>query len=168
VDRHGVQLNHRQGYYAQNEAVADLAGKRVDLASVLLNPINSTGVGITASFDVTPGSPRDILNTHLKLDPASLSMGKIAGGWVGQIEEMFVQFNEEGHEVGRQSDKKRFEIPAALRSSFDRSGVTLTETVPMVAGAVKLTIIVRDTASGRTGSLTVPLAQVSRRDIKRY
>ena len=91
-------------------------------------------------------------------------MVKSGEGWAGQIEEMFVGFNEAGREVGRQSDKKRFEITAAQKPKFDRTGVTLMLTVSMAAGAVTLRIIVRDTASGRTGSLTVPLDQVSRQD----
>ena len=161
VDRPGVQLNQRQGYYARTEAAADLAGKKVDLEASLLTSVDSTEVGITAGFDVTSASPRNILNAHLKLDPESLSMVKKGEGWAGQIEEMFVQFNEAGDQVGRQSDKKRFEITAAQKPGFDRIGVTLTQTVPMAAGAVRLRIIVRDTASGRTGSLTVPLTQVS-------
>jgi len=164
VDRPGVQLNHRQGYYAQSEAVADLIGKKVDLEAALLSPVDSTGVGITASFDVASASSRNILNAHLKLDPECLSMAKSGDGWAGQIEEIFVFFNEAGHEVGRQSDKKRFEITAAQKPRFDSTGVTLMLKVSMTAGAVRLRIIVRDTASGRTGSLTVPLDQVSRWD----
>ena len=160
VDRPGVQLNHRQGYYAQTEAAADLAGKKVDLEAELLSRGDSTGVGITASFDVASASPRNILNAHLKLDPESLSMVKSGEGWAGQIEEMFVEFNEAGDQVGRQSEKKRFEITAAQKPKFDSMGVTLIQTVPMAAGAVRVRIIVRDTASGRTGSLTVPLAQL--------
>jgi VWFA-related protein len=164
VDRPGVQLNHRQGYYAQTEAVEELVGKKVDLESALLSPVDSTEVGITAGFDVTSASPRNILNAHLKLDPESLSMVKKGEGWAGQIEEMFVEFNEAGDQVGRQSDKKLFEITAAQKPKFDSIGMTLTQTIPMAAGAVRLRIIVRDTASGRTGSLTVPLNQVSQRE----
>jgi hypothetical protein len=88
-------------------------------------------------------------------------MVKRGEGWAGEIEEMLVEFNEAGHEVGRQSEKKRFEITAAQKPKFDSTGVTLMQTVSMTAGAVRLRIIVRDTASGRTGSLTVPLDQVS-------
>jgi VWFA-related protein len=166
VDRPGLQLIHRQGYYAQIEAVADLIGKKVDLGAALLSPVDSTGVGITASFDVASASPRNILNAHLKLDPESLSMIKSGEGWAGQVEEMIVEFNEAGHEVGRQSDKKRFEITAAQKPKFDSTGVTLMLTVSMTAGAVRLRIIVRDTASGRTGSLTVPLDQISQWDAR--
>ena len=161
VDRPGVQVNQRQGYYAQTEAVAELAGKKVDLEASLLSPVDSTEVGITAGFDIASASPRNILNAKLKLDPESLSMVKKGEGWAGQIEEMFVEFDEAGNEVGRQSDKKHFEITAAQKPKFDAMGMTLPQTIPMAAGAVKLRIIVRDTASGRTGSLTVPLAEVS-------
>jgi hypothetical protein len=57
---------------------------------------------------------------------------------------MFVEFNPAGCEVGRVT-------------AFESQGVTIVQNVPLAAGAVTLSIIVRDTASGRIGSLTVPL-----------
>ena len=36
------------------------------------------------------------------------------------------------------------------------------QAIPLVAGAVKLSIVVRDTESGRVGSLVIPLGQASR------
>ena len=115
VDQPGVQLNHRQGYYAQTEAVADLAGKKVDLEAELLSRVDSTGVRITASFDVASASPHNILNAHLKLDPESLSMVKSGEGWAGQIEEMFVEFNEAEARWGDNRTKSALKLP--LRKS---------------------------------------------------
>jgi hypothetical protein len=43
------------------------------------------------------------------------------------------------------------------RQSFDRNGALMAQAIPLVPGAVKLSIIVRDTASGHAGSLSLPL-----------
>jgi len=46
---------------------------------------------------------------------------------------------------------------AATLTPFDRNGALMAQAVPLVPGAVKLSIIVRDTASGLAGSLSLPL-----------
>lgn len=161
ADRTGLQLNYRQGYYARSEAMADLSSRKSDLQSALLNPLDSVGVGITASIDVAPGTPRATLMARLKLDPDSLSLRETPGGWNGNVEEIFLELNAAGRQVGELRDKKQFKIASGYKPTFDNEGVTLSQAVPLAADAVKLSIIVRDSASGRTGSLTVPLDKVS-------
>jgi hypothetical protein len=84
VDRPDLELNYRQGYLAQSEAMRDSAARKSHLAATLVNPLGETGVRITASIDVTPGKPRRILNAHLKLDPTALSIRESPGGWTGK------------------------------------------------------------------------------------
>jgi len=87
VDRPGLELNYRQGYYAQSEAVRDLSARKSDIQSALLRTSDSAAVGITAKVDVVAGTPRGTLTAHLKLDPETLSLKAAAGGWNGKIEE---------------------------------------------------------------------------------
>lgn len=157
VNRPGVQLNYRQGYYSQSEPKTDSSQKKAEMRSVLLNPINSTAVGITASVGMTAGAPRDTLNVRLKLTPNSLSVKQLAGRWTGKVEELFLQLNADGREVGRQSDTRQFSVATEGKAAYDAAGVTLPQAMPMMPGAVKLSIIVRDIASGRVGSLVIPL-----------
>ncbi len=163
VDRPGLQLTHRLGYYAQREAVAEITTRKMELATVLLNPVDLAGVGISVTLDLTRTASGKVLNARLKLDADSLSIAKSAGGWTGLVEEMFVQLDEAEHELGRQSDRKKFEVTAAGKPAFDANGITLSQTLPVVANAARLRIIVRDSASGRTGSLTVPLNELTPR-----
>jgi VWFA-related protein len=160
VDRPGLELNYRRGYLAQTETVRDVSARKSDLAAALFNPQDATGLGITASLDVTPGKPRSMLNAHLRLDPAALSLRQSPGGWMGKVEEMFIELNAEGHEVARISETKQFQIDAAYKQTFDIQGGKLTQAIELAPGAVKLSIVVRDMASGRVGSLTIPLEKL--------
>jgi hypothetical protein len=157
VDRPGLDLNYRRGYYAQSEAIRDLSARKSDLESALMNPLGSAAVGITATIEVTTGSPRGTLTAHLKMDPASLSLKQVAGGFGGKVEEMFIEQNAAGREVGRVSVTKAFEVDAAHKPNYDSHGAMLSQAIPLAPDAVKLSIVVRDSASGRTGSLTIPL-----------
>jgi VWFA-related protein len=161
VDRPGLQLNYRRGYYAQNETVPNASARKSDLQAALLNPSGFADVGITARFDIVPGKPRGTLNAHLTLAPEPLSIKKTGAGYTGTVEEMFLEQDADGHEVLRFSGTKQFTIDASYKPLFDTRGVTLSQAIPLAAGAVKLLIVVRDTASGRVGSLMVPLEQVT-------
>ena len=163
VGRPGLELNYRQGYYARNDAVPDLLARKSDLESVLLNPQGSAAVGITASIDITPGNPRGTLTAHLKLSPESLSIKESPAGWTCKIEELFLELNAEGREVGRISGVKQFEINRAQKQNYDVQGATLSTAVQLAPEATNVSIIVRDSASGRTGTLTIPLGNIAQR-----
>jgi hypothetical protein len=156
VNRSHVQVFYRQGYVAGKTQDA-LHERRPELETALLNQVDSTGVGITARVETTSGSPRGALDIQLNLDAATLSLSEKAGGWTGNVEEMFVQTNENGNTLAKVSDKKEFEVRAANRAGYDSQGVSWRMSIPLVDGATKLTIVVRDSKTGHLGSLTIPL-----------
>ena len=158
VDRPGVELNYRRGYWARSEGMAVLEGKKSDLESVLLNPVDSTALSITAQVEIVPGTPRGTVKLRLQLDSESLSVKDVPGGWSGKIDQMFLEQNAAGREVGRISVSKTLQIDAARKQAFDSRGLIMSQDIPLAADATKLVIVMRDTASGRTGSLTVPLS----------
>jgi VWFA-related protein len=165
VARPGLELNYRRGYYSRDEQMhnssLDASWKKQDLGAALLNPAGSDALGITATLDATPGNPRGTLNLRLKLDPGALSLKVKAGGWTGKVDELFLELNAEGREVGRISVTKQFELNPENRPVFDSKGITTVQTFALPASAVKLSIVVRDTASGRVGSMMVPLDKLA-------
>jgi VWFA-related protein len=158
VDRPGTALNYRQGYYSIDTPKVDPAQKKVDLAAALLNPTDSTAVGIEATLDMKPRA----LNVRVRLDPETLSLQPGDTGQSGKVEALFVEFNAAGREVGRISAATPFQITPENRETYESRGIVMVQSIPLAADAVKLSIIVRDTASGRVGSLAVPLDKVVR------
>jgi VWFA-related protein len=156
----GLQLFYRQGYYAGS---SELPGGAVpsahsgDLEAALMNQTNATGVGITARVEPKPGSPQGTLDIFLNVDPATLSLAQHGAGWIGKIEEMFVEVNESGETLAKISDTKEFEVPASSRAHIESDGVAWPLSLPLIPGAKKITIILRDRATGHVGSLTVPI-----------
>ncbi len=163
VDKPGLDLNYRQGYESRDDAITNtLKGKGPELETLLMNPSNVSDVGITANLSAVPGNPRGTLNVRLKLSPDTLSLLKSPRGWAGQVDELFIEFNAAGREVGRVSGTGHFDVPSDSRDAFDTDGATLTQSLQLPAEAVKLSIIVRDTSSGHVGSLTVPINAAER------
>jgi len=160
--RADLQLSYRQGYYAGATDMPDPATEgraKEALEGVLLNQVDSRGVGITASVDVEPVEPGKArrANLRINLDPATLSLLAKNEGWTGKVDEMFVELSAQGRTLGKVSDTKKFEFAEANRADYEQKGVAWPLSIPIASETAKLAIIVRDTQSGRVGSLTVPL-----------
>jgi len=153
VGHPGLRLYYRQGYYAGDDELPAHDRAKGYLEANLLNQANSTGVGITAHVDKTHGA----LSIRLNLDAAKLSLREVPGGWTGKVEEVFVERNDSGDTLAKVSDTKEFEVTHADRARYDANGVSWTQTFPLTQGAVTIAVVVRDSATGRVGSLTIPL-----------
>jgi VWFA-related protein len=163
----GLELFYRQGYYAGNADLPDSSRDKGDIESSLLNQVNSAAVGITARVTQVQGTPQGTLNMVLNLDPATLSLKPQAAGWNGKVEETFVELDESGNTLAKLSDIKVFEVSTTGRAHYDSHGVTWPFSMPLMPAAQKLSIIIRDSASGHVGSLTVPLHDETRLDPRR-
>ena len=112
-----------------------------------------TGVAITARVEIKAGT----LTVHLNLSPASLTLTEAQGGWAARVEELFVERNDLGREFAHLKQIAAIRIAQSGKQDYDRRGGVLQQSMHYVPGATRLFIVIRDTASGRTGSLTVPL-----------
>jgi hypothetical protein len=152
IDRPGVQLRHRLGYIAETDTMRDLKNRKMDIESALLSPLDLTGVGIKAKIEHNGGN----FILHLQLSPESLTMVPARGASNGKVEELFIEKNDTGGELARVRQTCGFHIGASGKADFDARGAILTQEMRLAAGATKLIVVVRDSASGRTGSLTIP------------
>ena len=152
VNRKGLQLNHRLGYIAKTDAMHEQEDRKTEIESALMSPLNLMGAGITAKIDHKAGN----LEIHLQLSPESLTLAQAGGAWNGKLEELFVEKKDSG-ELASVRQMEAFHIQPGGKADYDHRGRILTQTMRYVTGATKLVIVIRDSATGRTGSLTIPL-----------
>jgi hypothetical protein len=156
VKRPGIRLNYRQGYYARDDAKQEKHPK-ADISAALLSSADSGPIGITARFDTVPDSPSGTMNLRLRLTPPealSLKAGKS-----GEVRHLLLALNAAGKVVREQAGTSKFTVGPDNQALFDRFGVTIVQVVQVPPDAVKLSIVVQDAESGRTGSLSVPLSR---------
>ncbi|MDE3197160.1 MAG: hypothetical protein KGN84_12495, partial [Acidobacteriota bacterium] len=158
--RRGVQLSWRKGYYAGETELPPSEFQKSstgDLDAALLNRVDETGVGITARIQTAWGSPRGKLDIQLNADAATLTLKAQKAGESGEVQELFVQMNDSGATLARISDQKEFDISAKGEAPVLSGGVPWSVSLPLMPAATRLAIVIRDSASGRVGSLTIPL-----------
>jgi hypothetical protein len=157
VNRPHLDLYYRQGYIAGTDQRMERNEKKAELESAFLNPLESTGVGITMHVESVPGKPRGTLHIRAVLDPATISLTEKDSHWNGKFDEMFVEMNADGKQIARISSSRQFQLNAAQRQRFERDGLVYSQTVPLETGTVKVRAVIRDSQTGHAGSLTMPL-----------
>jgi hypothetical protein len=141
VNRPDLVLHYRRGYSATKEPMEPPKPTKDQLTAEMLNPIDSSDIGIDALLDKSA----DTSSARLRL--------AIAPGEPGQysLASLFVEIDARGYMLARSESLLKFTLEQG------RTAARLEKTLPLQPGAAKLRIILRNTASGRIGSLTIPL-----------
>jgi VWFA-related protein len=157
TERPNLQLQYRPGYFADEGVNRDSNQRKMPLESALLSPVDSPAIGITADVVIEPGQPHGTIRVRLNLDITTLKLEQTGDIYIGKIDEMFLELDQRGQQLGKVSDTQELQIPESLRAEIASHGVVLTQTFPLAEGTSRLSIIVRDAGSGQVGRLTVPL-----------
>ena len=72
------------------------------------------------------------------------------------MEELF-ELKNDSRELASVRQMEAFHIKPEGKVDYDQRGAILTHTMRYVTGATRLVIVIRDSATGRTGSLKIPL-----------
>ena len=160
VNRPHLNLSYRKGYYAGAAPQPSAPKKREPLENTLLDAQDSADIAITAAVNRLPGASRPTLRIVLRLAIRDLSLRPKKEGWSGKVEEMFLETNAAGQVVAKIGDSQEFQISPGLRERFDVEGVPIVHDIRLMEEATRLLIISRDSESGRTGSLSVPLGDI--------
>ncbi len=153
VNRDGVRVQCRRGYYAWAEE-SD-AQRQNTVAQILESPLDSTGIGLTASLS-QQGSRWKVV---LVADARQFTLTPKDDLWHGLITAVFVLEDA----AGKQVSAKAVSAPLSwnepeLKDKLEH-GARFNRLLDAAPSATKLRIVIRDERSGRAGSLTVPLTR---------
>lgn len=155
VDRRGMELHFRPGYFAGGDRAAGSAKKGDEMESLLVSPVDSADVAIVARVSATPGA----LEIRVAPDVKTVSLKQQVDGWMGKVNELLVEMDAGGRVLAKVSDTRQFTIPGATRAAAEQHGLAWSMRIRRAEGAVRLVIVIQDAATGRSGSLTAPLGQ---------
>lgn len=147
VTRPGMNLRHRSGYFASN-ALPTLA-----LMTTARSPLEATGLRLSARVDGAASQ----LSATIRLEPGGLVLTKKGDKWESAVEILIAQSTPSG------TFSRTFENTLHLQFSDEQhdqvvaEGLSVTRSIAVQTGAHQLHVVMRDTTTGATGSLTVPL-----------
>jgi VWFA-related protein len=156
VNRPGATVRTRKGYYATRFDAPNPATSQAALLDAIRSPLEATGLGVTAK--VAKGKAANSVDISIRpaADAVTLTRGA-DGRWSGAVDIVIAQSLPNGQTF------KTFAVNAELAFTDEqhermlREGFTFDRNVQLRPDSHRLHIIVRDTPSGATGSVIVPI-----------
>jgi hypothetical protein len=156
VKRSGVELRHRKGYLAEPITPTPALWTNEMMMAAVSDPVGSSAVQLTAYCGPSPDGEPGTLTANLRIEPGSLRFQADGASLHARIQVIFAE-RRPGSETPLTSDAPTITIPVQNWDAAQQEGVRYSRQWKPVPDAVSVRIIVRDMATGRYGTLDVPL-----------
>lgn len=150
VRRRGVQVRHREGYFALPPDAAGTRPRQAAVAAAVASPLEATAIPI----DVTVSPDNARYRLAIRLDPSALAFRTNNGSWSGEVDVAVAQLLDT-REFVRDDQPLPLSGDAAARERLLADGVHLTRSLDLRPDARQVRIIVRDVVTGTVGSLFI-------------
>jgi len=160
LERKGVHLRYRKGFFDLPELPQDEKARKTELADAAWSPLDASGLGIAAKIVPSKTKPGS-LEIVLAIDSTQVSMEQQADHWVGRLDVLFIQRDNAGNQYNGTDDTINLRLGGDNYQKFMKNGFVYNKVVERSDKAKTIRIVVRDSASGAIGSITVPLAKIS-------
>ncbi len=154
VSRPGVTLRYRTSYQADAPRPVS-ANPKADLTLALNRPIDATAIPVKAS--VTRNQDR--LNVRAILDVGSLDLTPNQNIWTGKIE-VVARFTAADGSLAGEGFSQTMNLRQATYDKAIRDGLAYHNELKIPLKAVELKLLFANLASGRIGTLTIPLSEI--------
>jgi VWFA-related protein len=150
VKRRGVQVRHREGYFALPPDALFTRPRQAAVAAAVSSPLEATAIAIDVT--VTPHNAQYQL--AIRLDPSALAFRSDNGTWSGEVDVAVAQVLG-NREFVRDDQALPLSGDDAARERLLAEGVRLTRSLDLRPDARQVRIIVRDAVTGTIGSLFI-------------
>ena len=159
VNRPGVDVRHREGYFAVATASQARSHRTQALTAAVVSPITANGLGLTARVDPVAGRPSEYRLT-VGVQPGGIALERRGTESFGAVDVVVAQVRADGAE-GRSLEKRiDINVPDDRLPQFQRDGVTVDHTFTLAPTAARLRVVVRDVRTGTVGALGVSRQQL--------
>jgi VWFA-related protein len=156
VQRPGVKIQSRKGYFALPEPKLTPQVRQAVIAEVARNPLDATGIGMTAVVHQV-GTMR-ALKTSVLFDLRDVRMEQTGGAYSGAVDIVMLDLNDQNKILGATDQTFQLKLPPDLYAKLLKEGVSLTKELPIAPDAVQLRVVVRDANTGTMGTVRIPMA----------
>lgn len=165
IDRPGMHLRYRHGYIAIPEKARPAANVDAALETVLVSPIDATGLGFTVRMFPNGGAQsarKGPFFVHYLVDMHDLTFKRRKRYWDARLTLVSDELGPHGRNLKSVSLTIRLHLKSRTYKRFLATGLGFRQRVPfpILPNAAQLRFVIRDDATGTIGSLSVPLDRV--------
>jgi len=161
VDRPGMDVRYRKGYFAMREVSQDEKTRKSQLAGAVWSPLDATAVGLNARVDIIDKPAPNTVNVFTQMDPANIKLEQKNDHWVGRVDLIFMQKDDQGRQLpGGITNTLELNLSKESYLKMLKGGLVYRTAFPRQPNSVNLRIAVRDAGTGSVGSVSIPFSQV--------
>jgi VWFA-related protein len=160
LDRPGLEVRARKGYYAIADAASATEHDAQKLADAIRSPVESTDLGFDVQADGFDVAGVRQLKVKITLDANQLRFQQQDGQRSDSLSETWAEFNAEGKQVGEISKTIDLSRPEGGYKQLLQDGYTFSKTLVLAKDAVEVRLVLRDAGNGAIGSVIIPLSRL--------
>jgi hypothetical protein len=131
---------------------------RAGISQTLSSQLDATAIGMLVDLQATV-APEPVLTANLHLDLHDIQMVQQSGRWTGRLQSVFFLLNDRADIIGKSDRTFRLLLEPPVYERTLTNGLSDSRRLPVAPQATHLCIVVRDTATGKLGSIVIPLAK---------
>jgi VWFA-related protein len=160
VNRKDAQVRARTGYFAAVDS-GEAPQTHIQLITqAAMSPVEATGIEMNVHVEPGQAALGATLKMDLAFDTGQLEFRQDQDGlWNAVVDTAFVELDESGKILASTLRPFPLHIDTATYQRLLKEGLTYTHEMLIVPGATQIRVILRDGATGKIGSLDLPLAQ---------
>ncbi len=160
VNRPGVEVRSRKGYFAIADSTSAPEREAEQLAQAIRSPLESTDLGLDVQVDAVdvPGARQ--LKAKITLDAGQLRFQQRGARWTDNIIEVWAEFDAEGHQVASHSQTLNLSPTQDEYKQLIQEGFSFSETLSVAEKVTEVRLVVRDGLNGAIGSVNIPLTRL--------
>jgi VWFA-related protein len=160
VNRKGLDVRYRKGYFAFNDESHSDQQRREELADALWSPLDATAIPLIMRLEHVDQPEPNLLRAYLAADIRSLTLEQKDSHWVGGVDVLMIQQDKTGKIIDSSLQTLNLDLDKTNYEAVLKTGMPLGKYLRPKQGLLNVRAIVLDRASGKVGSLIVPVSQV--------
>ena len=161
VERNGLNIRYRKGYFDEPEKPQDDKLRKTELRDAVFSPLDASALGLIVQ--AAPDQPeKGRMIVAVKVDQKGISLQPKGDRWSGRLDLLFIQKDDAGHQYGGLDDVVELNLTRENYDKITKEGLVYRKPLTLDPKANQLRVIVRDNASGTMGSLTIPFRDLVR------
>jgi VWFA-related protein len=160
VNRSGVHLRYRKGYFATPATHSTPASVTKLMTAAARDPLEATQLGLNVQINAVDAPGPRQAKVEVRIDPDQLHFDLNAGRWDDNVEIAWVELDNQGKDVGHSAKTLTLTYPDEQHTQVLREGLVFKSTIQMVDTCVELRLVARDGGTGAIGSVNIPLSRI--------
>lgn len=161
VERPGVEVRYRRGYFALPDETPSPQERQARLDAALTSPLDSTGLRLVVHAAPEEAAGVSRLKIEVHLDARDITLEPHGDRWTGELNVLVAELSADGHNLKGISQNYGLNLKRETYEVLQKQGFVFRDSLDVLPGGERVRVVVRDGLSENTGSVSIPLAKLS-------